>query len=221
MKKNLSLLTFALLLTGSLLHSSCGNKAAESTPYEPEGSIGLDELAAISKDSSHYRAIIFTSPYCYGCRQTMTYTLPAIEAMDTSLWKVYYLLVEEVVDSAHWREVVDDMVDIGARREWIHHWRKPASGYGYPEVLALFRSHHPVTTSDGRTPLELLVDTNNYLAIIQCMVKGNEDSAWFEPQGLYIDNVTTYTDYSVDYGGYSVISTSRPAPEEHVVELDR
>ncbi|MBP5535546.1 MAG: hypothetical protein J6X62_02005 [Bacteroidales bacterium] len=211
----------AALTLSAMLLTGCGNKAAESKPYEPEGSMGLEELAAIAQDTAHYRAIIFISPYCYGCRQSMSYTLPAVEAMDTALWRVYYLIVEDITDSAHWQEVVGDMADIGARREWIHHWRKPTDGYGYPAALALFHNHHPVTTSDGRIPLELLIDTNNYLAINRCIAKENKDSVWYEPQSLYIDNVTTYTDYSVDYGGYSVISTGRPVPEEHVVVLER
>ena len=75
----------AALTLSAMLLTGCGNKAAESKPYEPEGSMGLEELAAIAQDTVHYRAIIFISPYCYGCRQSMSYTLPAVEAMDTAL----------------------------------------------------------------------------------------------------------------------------------------
>ena len=212
--------TLSVLLGAAMLFAACRHEE-KKVFYEPKNTIGLEELAEIAQDTTHYRAIIFTSPYCYGCRQSMSYTLTAIAEMDTSLWRVYYLIEEDLTDSAHWQEVTGDMVDIGASPNRIFHWRKPADGYGYPEVFALFRSIHPVKVTDGRIPLEILVDTNNYIALEQCRMKDNEDSIWYEPASLHVDYINTYTDYSVESGCYSIVTEGRPAPESNIVVIEK
>ena len=122
-----------------LLLAGCKQKESKQT-YVPEGSFGMEEIAAIAQDTTHYRALIFTSPYCYGCRQMNEETQKAVSVMDTSLWRIYYLIVEDIVDSAHWEEVVGDMVDMGIPRELIHHCHLPFEKGMYQEVVALFHT---------------------------------------------------------------------------------
>lgn len=210
-----------MMLAGALLLATACKQEKKTVLYEPKNSIGLEELAEIAKDTAHYRAFIFTSPYCYGCRQSMGYTVDAIAAMDTSLWRVYYLIVEDITDTAHWQEVTDDMVAIGADPTRIFHWRKPNEGYGYSKTFELFRSTHPVTVSDGRIPFQLLVDTNNYIAIKQCRMKDNEDSVWYELESLYAGDINTYTDYSTESGCYSIVSEGQPAPKNNIILIEK
>ena len=118
MKRIFYITTAVLLLVGC-------RQSETKQAYVPDGSFGMEEIAAIAQDTTHYRALIFTSPYCYGCRQMNEETKEAVNAMDTSLWRIYYLIVEDIVDSAHWEEVVGDMMDMGIPRELIHHCRLP------------------------------------------------------------------------------------------------
>jgi len=210
-----------MMLASVLLLASACKQEKKAVLYEPENSIGVEELAKIANDTTHYRALVFTSPYCSGCRQSMEYTLDAIAEMDTSLWHVYYLIVEDITDTAHWQEVTDDMVAIGADPNRIFHWRKPSEGCGYPEAVNLFHSTHPVAVSDGRIPFQLLVDTNNYMSINQCRLKGKEDSVWYEPSSLYAGDVNTYTDYSVESGCYSIVSDGQPTPKNNIVVIEK
>jgi len=209
------------MLASVLLLATACKQEKKAVLYEPKNSIGVEELAKIANDTTHYRAFIYTSPYCYGCRQSMGYTLDAIAAMDTSLWRVYYLIVEDITDSAHWQEVTDDMVAIGADPTRIFHWRQPGNGYGYSEAINLFHTIHPVVVSDGRVPFQLLVDTNNYISINQYRMKDNEDSVWYEPAILHAGDVNTYTDYSIESGCYSIVSKGRPAPKNNIVVIEK
>lgn len=209
------------MLVGTLLLATACKQEIKTVLFEPKNSMGMEELAEIAKDTIHYRAFIFTSPYCYGCRQSMGYTVDAIAAMDTSLWRVYYLVVDDITDSAHWQEVTDDMVAIGADPTRIFHWRKPRESYGYSDAFELFHSTHPVAVSDGRVPFQLLVDTNNYIAIKQCRMKGNKDSVWYEPESLYAGDINTYTDYSIESGCYSIVSEGQPAPKSNIIVIEK
>lgn len=223
-KNKSSIFTFATMAVSLVMLTSCVAKTPEHKLYIPDGSMGMDELTAIAQDTSHFRALIFTSPYCYGCRQAMDETRRAVEAMDTSLWRVYYLIVEDIADSAHWQQVVDDMVDLGARREWIHHCSLPFGKDAYRDVVALFRTAQPL---DNRSrmegvPFELVVDTNNFIPVIRCKPAPDADSEWFELNTfIYEDYLRQYTDFSIDDGSYVVNSTSDPAPETHVVVLEK
>ncbi|MBR1549963.1 MAG: hypothetical protein IJ634_04930 [Bacteroidales bacterium] len=221
MKRNIYGIKIIIVLLGVALLATACKQEKKAAPYEPENTIGLEELSEIAKDTAHYRAFIFISPYCFGCRQSMDYTVDAIAAMDTSLWRVYYLIVEDLTDEAHWQEVTDDMADIGADPSRIFHWRKPDEGYGYAEAVHLFRSTHPVAVSDGRVPFQLLVDTNNYIDVHQCRMKDNEDSVWYEPESAYAWEIDSHTDYSLESEGYSIISIGQPAPTNNIVVIEK
>lgn len=219
MKRNFAIATLlaALLITGC--------KYEEKKPlYEPAGSIGMEELAAIAQDTTHYRALIFTSPYCYGCRQMNESTQKAVGAMDTSLWRVYYLIVEDIVDSAHWEEVVGDIMDMGIPRELIHHCSLPFKERMYSDVVALFHTSRPIDPR-GRmegVPFELVVDTNNYIPVIRCKPSPDSDSIWFEVRShIYEDWIREYTDFTVDDGSFVVETTPTTTAKDRTIVLDR
>ena len=109
-------------------------------------------------------------------------TLEAVSAMDTSLWRVYYLIVEDLVDSVHWEDVVNDMTDQGVDRKLIHHCSLPLEGIA--KILPLFRSFAPVDYKYPHIPTELLVDTNNYLAIEKTMDKSDTAVFWYDLRSL-------------------------------------
>lgn len=198
--------TFALAV---LLLAGCKHET-KTQHYEPEGSIGTEELAAIAQDTTHYRALIFTSPYCYGCRQMNGSTQKAVEAMDTSLWRIYYIIVEDIVDSAHWEEVVGDMMDMGIPRELIHHCSLPFEDGMYRDVVALFRTAQPI---DPRArmqgvPFELVVDTNNYIPVQRAKAKPEDEDYWYVVRDfIYEDWISEYTDFTFDDGSFVVETT--------------
>lgn len=190
----------------------------------PEGSFGMEEIAAIAQDTTHYRALIFTSPYCYGCRQMNESTQKAFAAMDTSLWRIYYLIVEDIVDTAHWEEVVGDMVDMGIPRELIHHCRLPFEKGMYKEVVALFRTAQPIDSRSRMegVPFELLVDTNNYIPVQRAKASPDDDNYWYVVRDfIYEDWIREYTDFSVDDGSFVVNTTPTTTADDRVITLNR
>lgn len=216
--KRIFYITTAVLLLVGCRHDT------ETSPYVPEGSFGMEEIAAIAQDTTHYRALIFTSPYCYGCRQMNESTQKAFAAMDTSLWRIYYLIVEDIVDTAHWEEVVGDMVDMGIPRELIHHCRLPFEKGMYKEVVALFRTAQPIDSRSRMegVPFELLVDTNNYIPVQRAKASPDDDNYWYVVRDfIYEDWIREYTDFSVDDGSFVVNTTPTTTADDRVITLNR
>lgn len=192
--------------------------------YVPEGSFGMEELTAIAQDTTHYRALIFTSPYCYGCRQMNEETQKAVSVMDTSLWRIYYLIVEDIVDSAHWEEVVGDMLEMGIPRELIHHCNLPFEKGMYKDVVALFRTAQPI---DNRSRMEgvpfcLAVDTNNYIPVTREKPSPESDSSWFVVRtSFYVDYLLEHSDFRDDDGCFSVVTTPTTTAENRTIVINK
>ena len=184
----------------------------------------MEELTAIAQDTTHYRALIFTSPYCYGCRQMNESTQRAVEAMDTSLWRIYYLIVEDIVDSAHWEEVVGDMMEMGIPRELIHHCSLPFKEGMYRDVVALFHTAQPIdprSRMDG-VPFELVADTNNYIPVQRAKVSPEDDDYWYVVlNSIDEDFIQEYTDFTVDDGSFVVDRTPTTTADDRIIELNR
>lgn len=192
--------------------------------YVPEGSFGMDELTAIAQDTTHYRALIFTSPYCYGCRQMNEEIQNAVSTMDTSLWRIYYLIVEDIVDTAHWEEVVGDMMDMGIPRELIHHCNLPLEKGMYKDVVALFRMAQPI---DSRSRMEgvpfcLAVDTNNYIPVIREKSSPDSDSSWFVVRSsFYADYLSEHSDFRDDDGCFSVVTAPTTTAKDRMIVIEK
>lgn len=211
------------ITTAVLLLAGCRQSETKQA-YVPEGSFGMEEIAAIAQDTTHYRALIFTSPYCYGCRQMNEETKEAVNAMDTSLWRIYYLIVEDIVDSAHWEEVVGDMMDMGIPRELIHHCRLPFEKGMYKEVVALFRTAQPI---DSRSRMEgvpfcLAVDTNNYIPVTREKPSLESDSSWFVVRSsFYADYIREHSDFRDDDGSFYVVTTPTTTAENRTIVINK
>ena len=211
------------ITTAVLLLAGCRQSETKQA-YVPEGSFGMEEIAAIAQDTTHYRALIFTSPYCYGCRQMNEETKEAVSAMDTSLWRIYYLIVEDIVDSAHWEEVVGDMMDMGIPRELIHHCSLPFKERMYSDVVTLFHTAQPIdprSRMEG-VPFELLVDTNNYIPVQRAKASPDDDNYWYVVRDfIYEDWIREYTDFSVDDGSFVVNTTPTTTADDRIIKLNR
>jgi len=211
------------IMTAMMLLAGCRQSETKQA-YVPEGSFGMEEIAAIAQDTTHYRALIFTSPYCYGCRQMNEETKEAVSAMDTSLWRIYYLIVEDIVDSAHWEEVVGDMMDMGIPRELIHHCRLPFEKGMYKEVVALFHTAQPI---DSRSRMEgvpfcLAVDTNNYIPVTREKPSPESDSSWFVVRSsFYADYLSEHSDFRDDDGCFSVVHTPTTKAENRTIVINK
>lgn len=206
-----------------LLLAGCRQSETKQA-YVPEGSFGMEEIAAIAQDTTHYRALIFTSPYCYGCRQMNEETQNAVSTMDTSLWRIYYLIVEDIVDSAHWEEVVGDMMDIGIPRELIHHCNLPFEKGMYKDVVALFRMAQPI---DSRSRMEgvpfcLAVDTNNYIPVMREKPSPDSDSSWFVVRSsFYADYLSEHSDFRDDDGCFSVVTAPTTTAKDRMIVIEK
>lgn len=217
MKRIFYITTAVLLLVG------CKHET-KAPLYVPEGSYGMEELTAIAQDTTHYRALIFTSPYCYGCRQMNEEIQNAVSTMDTSLWRIYYLIVEDIVDSAHWEEVVGDMMDMGIPRELIHHCRLPFEKGMYKEVVALFRTAQPI---DSRSRMEgvpfcLAVDTNNYIPVTREKPSPESDSSWFVVcSSFYADYLSEHSDFRDDDGYFYVVTAPTTTAENRTIVINK
>ena len=211
------------ITTAVLLLAGCRQSETKQA-YVPEGSFGMEEIAAIAQDTTHYRALIFTSPYCYGCRQMNEETKETVNAMDTSLWRIYYLIVEDIVDSAHWEEVVGDMMDMGIPRELIHHCRMPFEKGMYKEVVALFHTAQPI---DSRSRMEgvpfcLAVDTNNYIPVTREKPSPESDSSWFVVRSSFnADYIREHSDFRDDDGCFYVVTTPTTSAENRTIVINK
>ena len=211
------------ITTAVLLLAGCRQSETKQA-YVPEGSFSMEEIAAIAQDTTHYRALIFTSPYCYGCRQMNEETKEAVNAMDTSLWRIYYLIVEDIVDSAHWEEVVGDMMDMGIPRELIHHCNLPYEKGMYKEVVSLFSTAHPI---DSRSRMEgvpfcLAVDTNNYIPVTREKSSPESDSSWFVVRTTFdADYIREHSDFRDDDGCFSVVTTPTTSAENRTIVINK
>ncbi len=211
------------ITTAVLLLAGCRQSETKQA-YVPEGSFGMEELTAIAQDTTHYRALIFTSPYCYGCRQMNEEIRNAVNAMDTSLWRIYYLIVEDIVDSAHWEEVVGDMMDMGIPRELIHHCHLPFEKGMYKEVVALFHTAQPI---DSRSRMEgvpfcLAVDTNNYIPVTREKSSPESDSSWFVVRSsFYADYLREHSDFRDDDGCFYVVTTPTTTAENRTIVINK
>ena len=211
------------ITTAVLLLAGCRQSETKQA-YVPEGSFSMEEIAAIAQDTTHYRALIFTSPYCYGCRQMNEETKEAVNAMDTSLWRIYYLIVEDIVDSAHWEEVVGDMMDMGIPRELIHHCNLPLEKGMYKEVVSLFSTAHPI---DSRSRMEgvpfcLAVDTNNYIPVTREKSSPESDSSWFVVRTTFdADYIREHSDFRDDDGCFSVVTTPTTSAENRTIVINK
>lgn len=211
------------IMTALLLLAGCRQSETKQA-YVPEGSFGMEEIAAIAQDTTHYRALIFTSPYCYGCRQMNEEIQNAVSTMDTSLWRIYYLIVEDIVDSAHWEEVVDDMLEMGIPRELIHHCSLPFKERMYSDVVTLFHTAQPIDSRSRMegVPFELLVDTNNYIPVQRAKASPDDDNYWYVVRDfIYEDWIREYTDFSVDDGSFVVETTPKTTADDRVITLNR
>ena len=217
MKRIFYITTAVLLLVGC-------RQSETKQAYVPEGSFGMEEIAAIAQDTTHYRALIFTSPYCYGCRQMNEETKEAVNAMDTSLWRIYYLIVEDIVDSAHWEEVVGDMMDMGIPRELIHHCNLPFEKGMYKDVVALFHTAQPI---DSRSRMEgvpfcLAVDTNNYIPVTREKPSPESDSSWFVVRSSFdADYIREHSDFRDDDGCFYVVTTPTTTAENRTIVINK
>lgn len=211
------------IMTAMMLLAGCRQSETKQA-YVPEGSFGMEEIAAIAQDTTHYRALIFTSPYCYGCRQMNESTQKAVAAMDTSLWRIYYLIVEDIVDTAHWEEVVGDMVDMGIPRELIHHCSLPFKERMYSDVVALFHTAQPI---DSRSRMEgvpfcLAVDTNNYIPVTREKPSPESDSSWFVVRTSFdADYIREHTDFTFDDGSFVVETTPATTATERMIVKEK
>ena len=211
------------IMTTILLIAGCRQSETKQA-YVPEGSFGMEEIAAIAQDTTHYRALIFTSPYCYGCRQMNEEIQNAVSTMDTSLWRIYYLIVEDIVDSAHWEEVVGDMMDMGIPRELIHHCHLPFEKGMYKEVVALFHTAQPI---DSRSRMEgvpfcLAVDTNNYIPVTREKPSPESDSSWFVVRSsFYADYIREHSDFRDDDGCFYVVTTPTTTAENRTIVINK
>ena len=217
MKRIFYITTAVLLLVGC-------RQSETKQAYVPEGSFGMEEIAAIAQDTTHYRALIFTSPYCYGCRQMNEEIQNAVSTMDTSLWRIYYLIVEDIVDSAHWEEVVGDMMDMGIPRELIHHCHLPFKKGMYKEVVALFHTAQPI---DSRSRMEgvpfcLAVDTNNYIPVTREKPSPESDSSWFVVRSsFYADYLSEHSDFRDDDGCFYVVTTPTTTAKDRMIVIEK
>ena len=211
------------IMTAMMLLAGCRQSETKQA-YVPEGSFGMEEIAAIAQDTTHYRALIFTSPYCYGCRQMNEEIQNAVSTMDTSLWRIYYLIVEDIVDSAHWEEVVGDMMDMGIPRELIHHCRLPFENGMYKEVVSLFHTAQPI---DSRSRMEgvpfcLAVDTNNYIPVTREKPSPESDSSWFVVRSsFYADYLSEHSDFRDDDGCFSVVTAPTTTAKDRMIVIEK
>ena len=211
------------IMTAMMLLAGCRQSETKQA-YVPEGSFGMEEIAAIAQDTTHYRALIFTSPYCYGCRQMNEEIQNAVSTMDTSLWSIYYLIVEDIVDTAHWEEVVGDMVDMGIPRELIHHCNLPFEKGMYKEVVALFHTAQPI---DSRSRMEgvpfcLAVDTNNYIPVTREKPSPESDSSWFVVRTSFdADYIREHSDFRDDDGCFSVVTAPTTTAKDRMIVIEK
>lgn len=169
---------------------------------------GIEDLRLLcNSDSVHNKAIIFTNPYCSGCRHEFKeYLNPIIEEIDTSIWKLYYLLVVDSTDTINYNGFMADCFQMGIDTNKAYIWKLGSYSSDYNRVFSLFKSIHPLENSIMGIPRMILLDRNNYMAVQRKCYIDNRDSFWFEPMDLDIQSMAL-KDFSIeDTSWYLMVS---------------
>ena len=161
----------------------------------------MEQLVELcNSDTNHYKSLMFVSPYCYGCIQRFKdYVVPAIEEMDTTSWKFYYLIDVDDDDTLDYNFLMARCHDMGVDTNNAYIWKHDTYKETYNRLLSLFKSTHSIENTMSGVPRNILLDKDNYIATEKVYDYDNRDSFWYQSREIY-DGIHTMKniDFSID-----------------------
>lgn len=149
-------------------------------------------------DTLHNKALFFSSPYCSGCQHKFKeQILPAMEEVDTSLWRFYYLIVVEDADTLKYNQLMADCLNMGIDTNNAYIWKLDWTKEDYNKVFSRFRSTHSLENSVQGIPWTIMLDKKNYISNQRMCYVDQRDSFWYEPRGFDKTSIQI-EDFSVD-----------------------
>lgn len=168
--------------------------------------MGIEDLRFLcNSDSVHNKALIFTNPYCSGCRHEFSeYLNPLMREIDTSFWEIFYLIVVDSTDTLKYNRLMTDCFQMGIDTNRAYIWRLGSYPSDYNRVFSLFKSIQPLDNSIIGIPRVILMDKNNYIAVQKKCYSDNRDSFWYEPMELDTHSIVL-GDFSIEDTSYFVM----------------
>lgn len=197
MKRILFVMILGACMATGCTHTGTADAITHNVPVEKY--MDLKQLEQLCKsDTLHNKALIFCSPYCGGCRHEFKeYILPAMEEVDTSLWRFYYLIVVESKDTLRYNELMRDSYRMGVDTNNAYIWRLDFYREDYNKVFSLFQSTHALENSIHGIPRTLLLDKNNFIANERRCYIDQRDSFWYEPRNLD-KQIIQFEDFTIE-----------------------
>lgn len=153
-------------------------------------------------DSLHNKVLVFSNPYCGGCRyEFKERILPAMNEMDTSLWRFFFLIVVvDSTDTLKYNRLMLECQNMGIDTNNAYIWRLGRAKEDYNEVFLRFNSIHPLRNSIQGIPWVILLDKKNFISTQKLFYEDKRDSVWYEPR--------KFDSYSVHLDDFSIDDTS-------------
>lgn len=183
MKKTL----FILLIGACIASCTRTNKQTYNVPLDKY--IDLEQIANLCiPDTTHKKALVFCSPYCYGCKLRFNEKYkPILDTIDTSQWRIYFIVSVDSVDTLNYDMLMQDCAQIGVDTHHTYIWRQRGYPEDYNQVISLFHTTYPLENTMSGVPRVLLLDERNYIASIktypyESYFSGDKDTFWYEPR---------------------------------------
>lgn len=198
------LFLFIILLGACMVGCTRTNKTEEECHYVPLSKyIDIEQMERFCKsDSLHNKVLVFSNPYCGGCRyEFKERILPAMNEMDTSLWRFFFLIVVvDSTDTLKYNRLMLECQNMGIDTNNAYIWRLGRAKEDYNEVFLRFNSIHPLRNSIQGIPWVILLDKKNFISTQKLFYEDKRDSVWYEPR--------KFDSYSVHLDDFSIDDTS-------------
>lgn len=216
MKKTLIILLIGACIVG------CTRTNKQSYNVPPSKYIGLEQIAELClPDTTHKKALVFCSPYCYGCelRFKEVYN-PVLDTLDTTLWRVYFIVSVGSEDTLAYNKLMQDCSQMGIDTNRAYIWRQQGYREDYNQVLNLFHSTHPLENTIGGVPHAILLDEKNFIANQRECDFDKRDSCWYAPREFgHFDGKIPDNFQTEDTARLRLVRTTTAPPEEERINV--
>lgn len=215
MKKTLIILSIIILCVSCINNST--NNENQSNTIGPK----LTKWETVSfeniehwcyDDTLHNKIFCFSNPYCGGCiYQFKNYFKDALAKIDTSQWRVYFLIAglsPDEISNLNEDEIEKRMHKLGVPEGKLYFWPYGIDSATYKKVTNIFKATNTVSSHFQGVPRCYAVDRHGYLAIIKTYDSPKKEHYTYELRSFDTYLLEEDNDYSKIYKGSAVITKS-------------
>ena len=211
---------FFLLIGACIVGCTRTNKQSYNVP--PSKYIGLEQIAELClPDTTHKKALVFCSPYCYGCKLRFQEVYnPVLDTLDTTLWRIYFIVSVGSDDTLAYNTLMQDCSQMGIDTNRAYIWRERGYREDYNQIFSLFHSTHPLENTISGVPHAILLDEKNFIANQKECDFDKRDSCWYTTRefGHFGDKIPD--DFQTeDTARFMLVRTTEAPPEEERINV--